>query len=226
MEKIIVIDGTSNAGKTSLSENIKRTAENVYIIPEATIYAKQHPEKYTKRIKVPTNAQEEKDNQPIFFQIELDRLQEANKLAKQGKIVFLDGWILEVLAVAYSFEEIKNWSGIYTNAVTLYERLLEVAQENGIKLPDEYIWLQANSDEILKRNKSRQIERGQKLSETDWIEKSLINNQIAFFNRLRIPENENKFHLIDTNNITKQEVLESVKSFIELKKKEMEISDD
>lgn len=226
MGKIIVIDGTSNAGKTSLSENLNRNIENIATIPEATIYAKLHPQKYTKHINVPTNAKEEIENQPLFFKIELDRLQEANALAKQGKIVFLDGWILEVLAVAYSFEKIKNWNGIYKNSVLLYQKLLLEVEKQGIDLPDEYIWLQANSDEILKRNKSRQIERGQKLSETNWIEKSLINNQIDFFYKLQILENGDIIHLIDTNTLTKQEVLQAASNLLELQKKEMERSND
>ena len=226
MKRIIVIDGTSNAGKTSLSENIQRNIENIAIIPEATIYAKQHVEKYSKTIKVPANVQEEKENQPIFFQIELDRLIEANNLAKQGKTVFLDGWILEVLAVAYSFEKIKNWNGIYENANKLYARLIKAIEENEIQLPDKYIWLQASSEEILKRNKSRQIERGQKLSESDWIEVGLINNQIDFFKRLFIKENADIIHLIDTNNLTKGEVFKNVCDLLNLKSKERGIEDD
>ena len=89
-------------------------------------------------------------------------------------------------------------------------------------MPDEHIWLQASSEEVMKRNKIRQIERGQKLSENDWIEASLINRQIEFFNELCIPENKERIHLIDTNYMNKQEVLKKVCELLNLKEKEME----
>ena len=134
----------------------------------------------------------------------------------------MDRGVLEILSVAYSFEKIKKWKGIYANARQLYEKFNTIAYENKISLPDEHIWLQASSEEVMKRNKIRQIERGQKLSENDWIEASLINRQIEFFNELCIPENKERIHLIDTNYMNKQEVLKKVCELLNLKEKEME----
>lgn len=108
MGRIIVIDGTSNAGKTTLCENIERNIRNIAIIPGASLFAKIHHEKYPEIPGIPRNAKEEKENQKFFFKLELDRLIEANKLAKQGKDIFMDRGILEILSVAYSFEYIKN----------------------------------------------------------------------------------------------------------------------
>lgn len=226
MGRIIVIDGTSNAGKTTLCENIEKNIQNIAIIPGASLFAKKHKEKYPKIPPIPKSVEEEKQNQKIFFKLELDRLIEANKLAKQGKDVFMDRGVLEILSVAYSFEDIKKWNEIYKNAEMLYNKFIMITNKNGINLPDVYIWLQANSEEILKRNKSRKIERGQELSENDWIEEKLVNKQIEFFNKLCIQENENKIHLVDTTDMTKQNVLESVCNLLKLKTKEMERNDD
>ena len=81
MGRIIVIDGTSNAGKTTLCENIERNIRNIAIIPGASLFAKIHHEKYPEIPGIPRNAKEEKENQKFFFKLELDRLIEANKLA-------------------------------------------------------------------------------------------------------------------------------------------------
>ncbi len=220
MGRIIVIDGTSNAGKTTLCENIEKNIQNVAIIPGASLFAKTHHEKYPQIPPIPKTIEEEKENQKFFFKLELDRLIEANRLAKLGKDVFMDRWVLEILSVAYSFEDIKNWSGIYENAEKLYERFITITRERGIGLPDTYIWLQVASDEILRRNQTRRIERGQNLSEDYWIETSLINKQVEFFDKLCISENMDKIHLIDTNYMKKHEVLLNVCQLLNLKEKE------
>ena len=222
MGRIIVIDGTSNAGKTTLCESLEKNIQNVAIIPGASLFAKIHSQKYSQIPDIPTTAEEEMENQKFFLKLEIDRLIEANKLANLGKDVFMDRGVLEILSVAYSFEEIKKWKGIYANARQLYEKFNTIAYENKISLPDEHIWLQASSEEVMKRNKIRQIDRGQKLSENDWIEASLINRQIEFFNELCILENKERIHLIDTNYMNKQEVLKKVCELLNLKEKEME----
>ena len=222
MGRIIVIDGTSNAGKTTLCESLEKNIQNVAIIPGASLFAKIHSQKYSQIPDIPTTAEEEMENQKFFLKLEIDRLIEANKLANLEKDVFMDRGVLEILSVAYSFEKIKKWKGIYANARQLYEKFNTIAYENKISLPDEHIWLQASSEEVMKRNKIRQIDRGQKLSENDWIEASLINRQIEFFNELCIPENKERIHLIDTNYMNKQEVLKKVCELLNLKEKEME----
>ena len=222
MGRIIVIDGTSNVGKTTLCESLEKNIQNVAIIPGASLFAKIHSQKYSQIPDIPTTAEEEMENQKFFLKLEIDRLIEANKLANLGKDVFMDRGVLEILSVAYSFEKIKKWKGIYANARQLYEKFNTIAYENKISLPDEHIWLQASSEEVMKRNKIRQIERGQKLSENDWIEASLINRQIEFFNELCIPENKERIHLIDTNYMNKQEVLKKVCELLNLKEKEMQ----
>lgn len=226
MGRIILIDGTSNAGKTTLCENLEKNVENVAIIPGASLFAKLHSQKYPQIPPIPISAEEEMQNQKFFFRLELDRLLEANKLANSGKEVFMDRGVLEILSVAYSFEKIKRWDGIYENAMSLYEKFNTIANKSKISLPSGYIWLQASSKEVIRRNKARQIERGKSLSENDWIEESLINMQIEFFNELCIPENEGKIHLLDTNYMTKQDVLKKVCELLKLKEKETEREND
>ncbi len=219
MERIIVVDGTSNAGKTTLCENIEKNIQNIASVPGASIFAKINRERYPKIPAIPRSAEEEKENQKFFFRLELDRLVEANKLANQGKTVFMDRGVLEILSVAYSFESINGWNEIYNNAQNLYEKFISYARKMRINLPDKYIWLQANYDEIKRRNKLRQQERGKLLSEADWIEESLIGKQIEFFRKMCITENSDKVCLVDTNNMTKQEVLEAVCNLLKLQLK-------
>ena len=219
MERIIVVDGTSNAGKTTLCENIEKNIQGIAIIPGASLFAKMNKERYPKIPDIPKSANEEKENQRFFFTLELDRLIEANRISKQGKTVFMDRGVLEILSVAYSFESINKWDGIYKNAQNLYEEFISYVRKMGINLPDKYIWLQTNYEEIKRRNKLRQQERGQLLSETDWIEESLIGKQIEFFRKMCIPENSDKVCLVDTNNMTKQEVLEAVCNLLKLQLK-------
>lgn len=219
MERIIVVDGTSNAGKTTLCENIEKNIQDIGIVPGASLFAKINRERYPKIPAIPQSAEEEKENQKFFFRLELDRLIEANRLAEQGKTVFMDRGVLEILSVAYSFESINGWNGIYKNAQNLYEQFISYARKMGISLPDKYIWLQANYEEIQRRNKLRQQERGQLLSETNWIEESLIGKQIEFFRKMCIPDNSDKVCLVDTNNMTKQGVLEAVCNLLKLQLK-------
>ena len=219
MERIIVVDGTSNAGKTTLCENIEKNIQGIAIVPGASLFAKINRERYPKIPAIPQSVEEEKENQRFFFRLELDRLIEANRLAKQGKTVFMDRGVLEILSVAYSFESINGWNGIYKNAQNLYEQFISYARKMGISLPDKYIWLQANYEEIKRRNKSRHQERGQLLSETDWIEESLIGKQIEFFRKMCVPENIDKVCLVNTNNMTRQQVLETVCNLLKLQLK-------
>lgn len=226
MGKIIAIDGTSNAGKTTLCENLARNVENIGIVPGASLFAKIHQGKYPAIPAIPKNAEKEKENQKLFFKLELDRLIEANKMAKSGKNVFMDRSVLEILSVAYSFEIINRWKGIYENARRLYEEYICAVNKIGIELPHEYICLQACSEEIRRRNKKRKLERGQSLSESDWIEEGLIKRQIEFFSKLDIPENKDKFRFIDTDHMTIQDVLNKACELLNLKRKEREIDSD
>ena len=67
MGRIIVIDGTSNAGKTTLCENLQKNIENVIIIPGASTFVKQHQDKYPNIPPIPKTIEEEKINQAFFF---------------------------------------------------------------------------------------------------------------------------------------------------------------
>lgn len=222
MGRIIVIDGTSNAGKTSLCESLGKKAENVCIIPGASKFAKIHLQKYKKVPPIPKNSEEEKDNQIFFFRLELDRLIEANRLANEGKDVVMDRGVLEILSVAYSFEKIYKWYGIYKNASDLYTVFNRIVEEKGISQPNLHIWLLASSETIRRRNIARQNERGRGLSESEWINPMLINEQIEFFDKLCIPENNGIVLKINTENMNKVQVTNYVLKMLNLKEKEKE----
>ena len=226
MGRIIVIDGTSNAGKTTLCENLQREMEDIAIIPGASIFARQNQAKYPNIPPIPETIEEEKNNQKFFFKLELERLTEAVRLSQNHEAVFMDRSVLEIISVAYSFESIKNWPGIYTNARDLYNKCCNMITKKGLRFPDLYLWLQASPEEVIRRNAIRQRERGQKLSENEWIDSSLIIKQIEFFKKLSDLDKQNRFKLIDTNNKNEKEVLNEVSRFLKLKGKEIEINDD
>lgn len=60
MGRIIVIDGTSNAGKTTLCENIERNIRNIAIIPGASLFAKIHIMKNIRKFQVFLETQKRK----------------------------------------------------------------------------------------------------------------------------------------------------------------------
>ena len=225
MGRIIVIDGTSNAGKTTLCNNLAQNMEDIIVIPGASQFAKKHPEKYPKIPPIPKTLKEEKENQMFFFELEYDRLKEANNLSKGNKTVVMDRSVLEILSVAYSFNDINIWSGIYDNAEELYNKFVQKVQEQKINFPDKHIWLQAEHKEIVKRNRIRQIELGQELSQEDWISKELIDKQIEFFGIIA-EQNRDKFLHIDTNQKSKEEVMKEPKILLNLREKERDIADD
>lgn len=225
MGRIIVIDGTSNAGKTTLCNNLAQNMEDIIVIPGASQFAKKHPEKYPKIPPIPKTLKEEKENQIFFFELEYDRLKEANNLSKGNKTVVMDRSVLEILSVAYSFNDINIWSGIYDNAEELYNKFVQKVQEQEINFPDKHIWLQAEHKEIVKRNRIRQIELGQELSQKDWISKELIDKQIEFFGIIA-EQNRDKFLHIDTNQKSKEEVMKETKILLNLREKERDIADD
>lgn len=225
MGRIIVIDGTSNAGKTTLCNNLAQNMEDVVVIPGASQFAKKHPGKYPKIPPIPRTLKEEKENQMFFFELEFDRLREANNLAKGNKTVVMDRSVLEILSVAYSFNDINIWSGIYDNAEELYNKFVQEVKEQKINFPDKHIWLQAEHKEIVKRNRIRQIELGQELSQEDWISKELIDKQIDFFSIIA-EQNRDKFLHIDTNQKSKEKVMQEAKILLNLREKERDIVDD
>ncbi len=49
MGRIFVVDGTSNAGKTTLCENLEKNVENIAIIPGASLFAKIHSQRYIRK---------------------------------------------------------------------------------------------------------------------------------------------------------------------------------
>ncbi len=200
--------------------------QKIKIIHGASAFARQHSEKYPSIPPIPKNINEEKENQKFFFKLELDRLIEATEFAKNDVDVFMDRSVLEIISVAYSFESINQWKGIYKNAQMLYEKFISIMNENELKNPDLYLWLQASPEEVIRRNLLRQQNKGQRLSENEWVNSNLIKKQIEFFDKLCLGSNKDKFKLIDTNEKTEKEVLEKVGELLNLKRKEIERLDD
>lgn len=67
MGRIIVVDGTSNAGKTTLCENIGKNIQDIGIVPGASIFAKINRNRYPKIPAIPQSAEEEKKTRNFFL---------------------------------------------------------------------------------------------------------------------------------------------------------------
>lgn len=232
--RLISIDGTSNAGKTTLCENLLKNVQNIVYIPGVSEYAKIHSDKYPNIPSIPKNANEEIQNQVFFFGIEADRLKEANEIIRtnENAIVVMDRTIIEILSVAYSFskinEENSEWKEVYKNAAgKCMSAFKRACKKYDILQPGISIFLKASPEIVQERNNKREQERGKKLSD-DWVDSELINNQIYYFEHNTISNEFRKRQIIkiDTDFLTEQEVMEEVCKKIGLKIKEKGIEKD
>ena len=162
--KIIVVEGPSNSGKTTTCQNMKNY-NNCIVIDECMVYEKNPPEPSQ-------NYQQEIKNQLFFFEVERRRMNKATKFALSGKNVILDRCALSTVAISYAFEKLGKYP-TFRHAMNQYEKLF-----NDVKLlkPDEYIFLYANNDSIIQRNKTREDE----LSKS-WLDSLFTEYQNEFY---------------------------------------------
>ncbi len=107
--KIIIIEGTSCTGKTTLCKKLEKDG-NWVMIPEAIRYLEKTTGKNGDEASpLPFSDDDEKYNQEILFNVDLQKIREANELAKNGKNVIIDKCAIATMATAYAFEKLKNF---------------------------------------------------------------------------------------------------------------------
>ena len=160
MSGLIVIEGTSNSGKTTTCD-ILRTEPNFIVIPEFM----KHP----RAPRPSKNIEEELANQRIFLEIEKERMKLAKIQLEKDKLVFLERSYLSIVAVSYAFEKLGKYESL-KNAQALFDEIM--ASEWFIN-PSAYYILSASHEEISKRNKSRtnKLNEGWIMSEFDGYQK-------------------------------------------------------
>ena len=122
--KIVIVEGTSCVGKTTLCEELKKLGW--IVLPEAIRYLEQETGKSGDEASpIPGSQEEEEYYQDQLFRIEKQKILEANKLKKQGKKVIIDKSAIATVATAKAFEEPKGFNGTFKRAYMKYCEMLQ-----------------------------------------------------------------------------------------------------
>lgn len=213
--KIIIIEGTSCVGKTTLCSNLEKMGWK--IIPEAIRYLEQETQKKGDEASpIPTAQEEEEYYQKELFRVELQKLEEANLWSNKGYNVVLDKSAIATIATAKAFEESKGFVGTYDSACGKYSLLLSTLNERGLIECDGFLLLTADYDIITKRNETRSHRL-----EGVWLDEKTINSQRQvleyFANNIIGKSSANSIatKVIDTSSVTPYELLQFFLEFAE-----------
>ena len=197
---IVIIDGVSNSGKTTLCKVLTKDENNV-LIEEVPLFIKNHKELFMgKELHgIPKNKEEEIANQRFLLEAELERVKLAYYIIKSGKNAILDRSFLSTVSVAYSLDDNNLFGGIYINSVKLLREYYHFINDLQLNECIKYIFLITDPNMVKKRNETRE-----KTLSDDWISPKLMNMQNSFFvNQIDICSAK----LIDTTDLTLEEVL-------------------
>lgn len=200
--KIIIIDGVSNSGKTTLCNNLQNN-DNI-LVEEVPKFVRNHPQIFNGQDMppIPKNRNEELENQKFILNAEIERIEMAYYIVKCGKNAILDRSFLSTVSIAYSFDDCKRMSGTYMNALSLFREYANFIKNLMLDEKIDYIFLTTDTETVEKRNVNRD-----KILSKEWIDKELIEKQNSFF------INQTYFSgasLIDTTLLSPTEVLEVV----------------
>lgn len=193
--KILIIEGVSNCGKTTLC-NLLKKRDNFKVIPEAVDFTFKCP-------KTAKNEEEELKNQKIFLEIEKLRLKKAIKYSKQGYNTVLDRSVVSTLAISYALDKLKRYN-VYNKMLVRYNEWLDDCEISRI---DKYIVLKTNDIDIYNRN----VLREKQLSK-NWLDEYFLKYQKEFFENYF--SNTNNAFFLDTSNKTIEKVYKKLKLLI------------
>ena len=129
--KIVIVEGTSCVGKTTLCENLKK--QGWVVLPEAIRYLeKETNKKGDEASPIPGTQEEEEYYQDQLFRLEKQKILEANELRKQGKKVIIDKSAIATVATAKAFEEQKGFNGTFKRAYIKYCEMLQELKDKGL----------------------------------------------------------------------------------------------
>ena len=199
---IILIEGISNSGKTTLCNSLKNKA-NFEIIPEAIRYLENRLNDCGDNILfVPENSNQEVLNQELLFDIEFEKLYDANFLAQKGENVVIDKSAFSILATANAFQS-SIIQGTYEIAEKFFHEYQKKIARFHLAKPDLSILLKADLETSEERNKNRK----HKLL-------NIWTSPITRFKQERVLESEfekiNNKMILDTSNMSKEEVYKQV----------------
>lgn len=208
MQQIIVVEGISNCGKTTLVEKFKGR-DDFIILPEAIRYLERRLNLKKEQIMhEPKTYIEELLNQELLFDIEFEKIFDANKYLNLGKNVLIDKSSFAIMATAYAFEKNKDFFGGYALSSRYFNQLIDKVYRHGLIFPNKILLLDVNFETSQLRSKNRL----NKLAPL-WIDKKIMDDQRKVLTKL-VKEVKNHLYL-DTSYMTIQEVYELATAFIE-----------
>lgn len=206
--KIVILEGTSCVGKTTLCESL--AAQGWIVLPEAIRYLEDETGKVGDEASpIPDSQEEEEYYQDQLFRVEKAKLIEANKLRQQGKKVVIDKSAIATVATAKAFEVKKWFEGTFRRAYLKYIDLLQELKNRDLVECDVFMLLTANYDTICKRNKMRNH-----VLDGIWIDENTISSQRGILEKMIgeivgcISKNDMKKVILDTSNLGKRDVLD------------------
>lgn len=212
--KIVIVEGTSCVGKTTLCENLKK--QGWVVLPEAIRYLEQETGKSGDEASpIPGSQEEEEYYQDQLFRVEKQKILEANKLRKQGKKVIIDKSAIATVATAKAFEEQKGFNGTFKRAYIKYCEMLQELKNKGLIECDVFLLLTADYNTICERNKTRNH-----ILEGIWLKEEIILNQRQVLEKItnqlvgNISKSTIKKKILDTSNLTRKQVLDEVNEFL------------
>lgn len=206
--KIVIVEGTSCVGKTTLCEELKELGW--IVLPEAIRYLERETGKSEDEASpIPGSQEEEEYYQDQLFRIEKQKILEANKLKKKGEKVIIDKSAIAIVATAKAFEEQKGFKGTFKKAYMKYCEMLQELKNKGLIECDVFLLLTADYNIICERNKTRNH-----ILEGIWIEEETIIRQRKVIEKMtneivgRTSKNNIKKKILDTSSLTKKKVLD------------------
>lgn len=170
---IIILDGLSNCGKTTLSGYLEM--QGYCHIEEAPSFIRNNSEYSQYQLSdYPKNENEEIRNQNILFKAEIDRLELAIKRVKEGKNVVMDRSFYGTVAFAEALDidSYKMKENIYNLNLKYIGYLDKLSKMVDIK----HYLLFANFDIIRARNYTRTKPLGDA-----WINSLFLKKQFKFY---------------------------------------------
>lgn len=212
--KIVIVEGTSCVGKTTLCEKLKNLGW--IVLPEAIRYLEKETGKIGDEASpIPGSQEEEEYYQDQLFRIEKQKILEANKLKKQGKKVVIDKSAIATIATAKAFEKQKGFNGTFKRSYMKYCEMLQDLKNEGLIECDAFLLLTANYNTICERNKTRNH-----ILEGVWLEEETIVNQRKVLEKMTneivgsINKDTIKKKILDTSSLTKEEVLNKFEEYL------------
>ena len=150
---VTIIDGISNAGKTTFCDYMK--THGYFIIEEAPVFLKNNKNIGTLSATVPNNLEEEKKNQEVLFEAEIERLKMAGEYAKNEKNVIMDRSFLSTVAMAYALEKDLPFKGAYDYSKELEKKYFKEIQNLSKIVNINFLFFDVNRDILIERNQKR-----------------------------------------------------------------------